>query len=154
MGGNIITFETPGSRITTPVASVLITQYDTCLGLFNLVAQGSTSERAYDIDGLLNSATLMATVPMLDLTRGKAITVTVELTWTGTGKLSHETTTSHEGGRGFVLNALTVGASRPAQATGTVSDGTTNFTPTPSTDGQNEHIMNGMVAVEVVPPTP
>jgi hypothetical protein len=54
------------------------------------------------------------------------------VSWTGSGDIVSVKDHDHLKEPGFKLNARFTGTSRNATASGTVSDGTTNFTPQPA----------------------
>jgi hypothetical protein len=73
----------------------------------------------------LSSATLRATVPVSERLTQDADTVTIDLTWTATGRMARD---EHEVGERF----------QRARASGSIRSGATNFTPKQSNDAQIE----------------
>src|SRR5258708_761863 len=62
--------------------------------------------------------------------------VSVDLTWTSTSAIAHEISSFHFHTKGFTENAHFNADFRDANASGTVSAGTTNFTPSQSVFAQ------------------
>jgi len=80
-------------------------------------------------------ATLTATIPVDFFAfpePPRSVNVAVSMTWTGTAGLSRELRNLHFFFPDLIINSSFSGNFREAQATGSVSDGTTNFTPNPS----------------------
>jgi hypothetical protein len=118
--------------------SVIVSQYDEC-----------QSESLHDIGGISEleaadfavtdggrSATLAATADVYDYVTDppSPVQLTLDVSWSATSLATqlHSTSIYHE--PGFMSIGRGNGRSRSATATGTISDGTTNFTPGPSTD--------------------
>jgi hypothetical protein len=80
----------------------------------------------------LTSASLNTTIDVYDNISSTSIPVAIDVSWTGTAGTVSGTSTLRQIGPGFVFTEHTVGSSRNAIATGTISDGTTDFTPEPS----------------------
>jgi hypothetical protein len=128
----------PGVPTTSTGVFVSIFQFDNCTFTF-LSGFGFGSGLSFRVAGALTQATLTGTIPVTFfsccpfqfITRN----VSVDMTWTGTAGLSRQISTSHFQFPGLIVNSQFRGLSRPAQASGSVSDGTTNFTPNPSTFG-------------------
>jgi hypothetical protein len=114
--------------------SIALSQYDLCLGQGVLDAYGYKllSKSEVKIENM-NSATLKTTVHVTDNYRNIDSDVSIDLTWTGTGDVlayhdhHHDQPWPH-----CTMNGIDRQRYRAAQASGTVSDGTTNFTPEPS----------------------
>ena len=114
------------------VADVFITQFNFCTGTMLLAASGSTSSPDFQISRTLDSASLQATIAVFDDVSGKTFNVSVDTTWTATGPLSRENQSFHFHTKGVIDNAHLNATFRDATALGTVSDGTTDFTPEPA----------------------
>jgi hypothetical protein len=132
-------FQSPpsGGSPTTGI-SINISQYDYCTGT-QLFAPGPTSPFTVpdlQVDRKLNSATLNATVEIYNFVSGTWVDFFVNLTWAGIGPLSREGSHSNFHSPGCIINSRFKGTSRFAEASGSVSDGTTNFTPAPSVDAR------------------
>lgn len=99
-----------------------------------LFAQGTVllSDKDFKISNSLKSATVHGTVPVRDLISGRTFVVLVDLTWTGFGPLDRHRSSDHLNTPGCKISNKFVDASRLANASGVVSDGTTNFAPDPS----------------------
>jgi hypothetical protein len=83
----------------------------------------------------LRSAALNGAVPLVDQVSNAPVTMTVHLAWTGIPPLTRLNTQLSITDPGLQHMSITNhGTGEGATATGTVSDGTTNYTPNPSTD--------------------
>lgn len=124
----------PGKGSTSSGVYMFISQYDACMGTQLIAAEGSATLAASDFQvfGQLSSATLNATVTLFDYVSGNYFDVYVDLTWNGTGAINRQSSSSHFSSPGCKFNTRFTGSFRPAVATGTVSDGFTNYTPEPS----------------------
>ncbi len=136
-----------------------IQRFDSCRGLVLVQVCGKTSSVDLQIRRDLGSARLTGTMSMGPCLEGvveqefeRPFEALVDLTWAGTGDLERDVETS-----GFVLVGDTVftrhlnGTFRPGQASGTVFDGTINFTPEPSISGQIASVNAGRVVVTFPP---
>lgn len=116
---------------------IVISQYDRCTYTQLLAAStiAPLSKTDLKIAGNLNSATLHATVSVFDEVSATSFDVTVDLTWTGTSSMQREN--FHYNYRFGDCHSVhrSIGAFRFAETSGTVTDGTTNFTPEPSVEG-------------------
>jgi hypothetical protein len=114
-----------------------ISQYDTCIGTYLLIASGyaELADSDFRISANLDSATLKTTVDVEDYVSDSSFDVFVDLTWTGTSALGHGTSNYQGHGPGCHEISHDQMRSRAAQASGTVSDGETNFTLEPSEYG-------------------
>jgi len=122
----------PGPGSTSTFAAVSVYQIDSCSGnLFSAYGEAFLGD-GFQIDRSLTSATLNVTIPVFDDVSQNWFDADVNLVWTGTGDLSRGTFHSHSKSPGCVINQRWSGYSRPAQAFGAVSIGSTNFTPDPS----------------------
>lgn len=120
----------------SPEADLFISQFDTCTQTELLFASGRTPKLNLQVEAKLSSATLSATVPVTTMEGGTPFDISVSMTWTATGALVSEHGTSHVHTQGLTENFHFDGTFRDASASSTVSDGTTNFTPSPSVFAQ------------------
>jgi len=86
----------------------------------------------FQIDQQLTTATLTATIEVSDVVSGTSIPLNVSVSWRGSGNSFSEDTRFHVKVPGLKVNFHLDGTFREATASGTVSDGTTNFTPEPA----------------------
>ena len=114
---------------TVSTADVFIGQTNNCTNTTLLDASGGTGSPAFQIDKTLLSASLSAIVPITDTVSGNTFSVSVNMTWTSTSAIQHQDITQHYRTQGFTINSHSNADIRDAIASGTVSDGTTNFTP-------------------------
>jgi hypothetical protein len=75
-------------------------------------------------------------IPVTDSVSGNTFDVSVNLTWASTSAISNQISTFHSHTPGFTTSGHFNATFREATASGTVSDGTTNFTPSQSVDAQ------------------
>lgn len=128
-------------------ADVFIGQFNICTQTDLMEASGSTLSPTIQISKKLDSASLSATISVTDFLSGNTFNVSVNTTWTATGPLSHEIQSMHFHTKGFIDNFHLNAAFRDAGASGTVSDGTTNFTPSPSVFAQVASVKVGDVTI-------
>jgi hypothetical protein len=120
----------PGPGSEGPFASVSIFQQNVCTGILLLNAGGATTtDFDFQVDKKLNSATLNATVHVYDGVSPSEFDIFLDLTWTGFGPTSRQTDHFHSNFPGCKTKFRSNGLFRSAEASGSVSDGVTNFTP-------------------------
>jgi hypothetical protein len=83
----------------------------------------------------LTSARLDGPIPLVDLVSNTPVTMAVHLGWTGIPPLTRGNFDFHINDPGLPhLSVTDHGSGEGATASGTVSDGTTNYTPSPTSD--------------------
>jgi hypothetical protein len=132
---------------TNPEADVFIGQYNNCTSTSLLSAYGSTSNPNFQVSGDLASASLNATISVFDYVSGNTFNVSVSTTWTATSPSSRNFGVSHYQTKGFRETFHFNDTFRDASASGTVSDGTTNFTPSSSVFAQTASFKSGDVTI-------
>jgi hypothetical protein len=135
------------------IAAVNVDAYDSCTGqtLFQAVGQIDTTQApgaAFVVSKQYELATLKATIPVTDIDTGATSNVTLDVTLRGTSDLyrSHENTNDIYTRDCHVLNRWK-GTGRDAVATGTVSDGGTNYTPAPSQNAEIGMVVDGFEVI-------
>jgi hypothetical protein len=130
-------------------ATIELLQLDSCSGKLLLSALGvaTLTPDQFQIDTQFNAATLNATIEVTDFVSGNTFPVDVSVSWTGSGDIVREKDHVHLKEPGFKLNARSIGTSRNAIASGTVSDGTTNFTPEPAVSAEMGSTKSGAVVI-------
>lgn len=115
--------------------SIQLIRYDICQNQTLLEAFGrkELTKSELNYHGNLDSATLRTTVPLFNYATNSTFDVSIDLTWIGTGEI-HKTRfhSTSSPSPGCHVNLLIQEEYRSASASGTVSDGTTNFTPEPA----------------------
>jgi hypothetical protein len=116
-----------------------LTIIDDCTGETLLSAYFSSETFAFDVAPQLASATLEASnLAAQDcygsLCASLAGPLDVSITWTATGDLYTSSTQLHENLYGDRRNVQGKATIRPVTASGTITDGATNFTPSPAAD--------------------
>lgn len=108
-------------------------QNDACS--FVQVAQAEGQAVGVDVQGdqQLTTASVNATVPLTGFGVPDGFTLTISVTWHGIGETTTATDTSKVRTPGGHIITRTVTSERSGIATGTVSDGTTNYASMPST---------------------
>ncbi len=129
-------FQNTFNKQTISGADVFIGQFDSCTNTQLLGASGFTDNPNFQIDKKLLSASLSATISVTDFVSGSTFNVAVSVAWTSTSAIGHEIQTFHFHTKGFTENGHFNADFRDANASGTVSDETTNFTPSPSVFAQ------------------
>ncbi len=128
-------------------AAVGVFQQNTCTGTTLLSAYGEKTPLPAGelvVSKQLDGATLSSTIPVVDDVSGASFPLTVDMTWLGTGDLYRNRSFSNDlyGGRCRVIDRWK-GTGRDAQATGSVWDQTTNFTPEPSQSAEIGDVIVG-----------
>ena len=139
-----------GSIISDAWASVTILQYNYCEYELLFYAAGYTlplSEEEFQISPQLDSARLTTKVHLFEQVSGTSFDVDVDITWVGAGPITHVHDNNHIQDVGCIINTRLEGKSRTAEASGTVSDGTTNFTPEPDVLARLNLLNSGRVAI-------
>ena len=124
------------NKQTFSSADVFIGQFDLCTNTQLLAASGFTPNPTFQIDKKLLSASLSATISVFDFVSGNTFNVSVSVAWTSTSAIGHEHSSFHFHTKAFTENGHFNADFRDANASGTVSNGTTNFTPSPSVFAQ------------------
>ena len=152
-GGSVFVFENishspPGPGSYTTDVFVDLFQQDICTDTTLLSASNSAPAEitAFNVAGNLDTATVVATVPMFDYVSNTAFDLTLDLTWTGTSPLGHQSTQYKVNFEGCHTHLKNTSSFRYAEASGTVSDGTTNFTPSPSEQGSIFRAQGGEIS--------
>ena len=128
---NDMRHEPPEPGTTESLLVLSIYQVNDCTGEQLLFAEGYTwlDEGDLQVSKKLQSATLNATVNLEDAGAAGNFDVDVDLTWTATEPATRSSSHSHLDQRDCKIISHWRGMSRFADVTGTVSVGTTNFTP-------------------------
>jgi hypothetical protein len=140
----------PGAPAEFQITGVGLSQFDQCQGLLLKTGLGSSrSALSFQLARDMSSATLSATVPVAEFVSGTTFNVSVSLNWTGTGDAAHQASNSHERAPGYTAQTHFNGTFRAGQASGSVSDGVTNYAVGPSIDVTFlEQSSNGEVSVQ------
>ncbi len=123
----------PGPAGTSSWTDLWISQYDACTDTQLLSAGGGSSlaDPDFQVFGKLDAARLNATVSVYDWVSDSNFDVHVDLTWAGYGPTSRQSSNSHYHFPGCKIHSQSRGTFRSADVSGSVSDGTTNYTPNP-----------------------
>lgn len=124
----------PGPGGASSWTDLWISVYDACSDVQLLAAQGGTQLAGPDfqVSGKLNSATLTATVNVYDWISDSYFDVSVNLIWRGVGATYSGSSNSHYNSPGCKSHSRYRGTWRSANVSGSIWDGSTNFTPNPS----------------------
>lgn len=138
-----------GHPAVSSMAFVFISQFDDCTGTDLLAAEGEATlaAGAFQIDEGLTTATLNATIEVTDFLTDTSFPVDVSVSWTGSGPTFRQKDHFQLKTPGFKVNAHFDGTFRDAMAAGTVSDGTTDFTPDPAVFADMASIKQGEVDI-------
>jgi hypothetical protein len=138
-----------GAPEVESLASVAISRFDLCTGTVLLSAFGSATlaPTEFVIDRQLVSASLDTTVTVMDFVSGASFPVDVAVNWTGTGATFRVKQHFQIITPGFKLNSRFDGTFREAAASGTISDGTSNFTPEPAAFADMSSVKSGEVSI-------
>ena len=123
----------PGSGDPYSSVNVFINQHDFCTDPETqvLAAEGviDLAEADLETDPKLNWATLNTTMSVTNALTGNLFDISINLTWTASAPVTREHSVLHENTPGCIHVNRFVGTFRAAEASGSVSDSTTNFTP-------------------------
>lgn len=119
---------------TQPNIGIIISVYDYCQGMETLFAVGFTDNFVLQIDANQKTARLRAKQVLInDETHNSTFFVDIDMVWSATGKAQRqELNDKFEIAPGVTAAIHLSGVTRDAAASGTITDGTTDFTPEPS----------------------
>jgi hypothetical protein len=132
------------------VASVSIYRYDACTDATLLQAVGlndALQPSEFQVSQQLDRASLDTTISVTNIDTGAAFDVDVTVDWTGTSDISRDHSNSNELYPGCHVINRWKGSGREAVAAGTVTDGVTDFTPTPSQSGEIGFVVDGFEVI-------
>ena len=120
----------PGRPGTSSEVFVSIFQFDpnAQVALLDAFGFATLDDSAFSTSGNLESASLTTTVEVFDFVSGTSFPVSIALDWDGTGDLELGNSHSNFGSPGCRFISRFQGSFRSAEATGSVSDGATDFT--------------------------
>lgn len=142
------TIKVDGQPPVASETSVVIDVNDLCTGETLVAASGSRALAIGDfVMRKLDSATLDASIDVSDKTSGSTFAVHLSLSWAGAGAVTRTKDHVEIIEPGFILISRSDASSRDATASGTVSAGTTNFTPDPAASGFLADVRSGDVFI-------
>jgi hypothetical protein len=126
----------PGGPEAASGGDVSLFQRDVCTDTELRRAYGRTqlTPDQFLIDEEFTTASLAARIDVFDAVSGADIPLDVNITWTGHGDTYNQDEKSHEETPGLKVHFYLDGIFRNGIASGTISDGTTNYSPTLSTE--------------------
>jgi hypothetical protein len=141
----------PGRGTTTGIGAVSIFEYDSCTDTSLLQAVGQTdtlSATDFQVSNQLDWASLRKTITVTNIDTGATFDVSVNVALVGTSVIARDHSNSNDfyGGGCHVLNRWK-GSGRTANASGVVSDGVTNFTPTATQSGEIGVVIDGFEVI-------
>jgi hypothetical protein len=124
----------PASREPFSSVTLYISQYNECESIELLAAEGVKELAGSDlqISSKLEWAALNTTVTIQDSLTGDRFDVSIDLTWTGIAPVTREHVNFQLGDKTCRTHSRGRATMRAAETIGSVSNGTTNFTPQPS----------------------
>jgi len=142
----------PGAPVTTVVAGVSIFEYDSCTDTTILQAAGDTESfplGSLQVSKQLDWATLAGTMTLTNIDTNATFDVDINVAFTGTSAIHRDDVNSNDfyGGGCHVLNRWK-GSGRTATASGTVSDGATNYTPVAAQDAEIGFVIDGFEVID------
>ncbi len=128
----------PGRKEPQSSTAIFLSQYNLCTDTWLLSAEGvkDLADPELQISSRLDSATLNTTITMFDTLTGDTFDLSVDLSWLGVGPTSRQHSSFRFGDKVCRIIGRFKGTFRGAVATGTVTDGVTNFTPQTSFAGE------------------
>jgi hypothetical protein len=112
-----------------PMVNVTYSVFDICNLVLLRSGFGSTNVVNFQMDSGLVAAHASATVPATDDQNGTTINLYVNLDWSGVGDILNLRVKEFVDTPPFSVKMRAKGSFRDATVSGSVSDGTTNFTP-------------------------
>ena len=142
----------PGRGTTTGIAAVNVFAFDACTGATLLQAVGESDAvpaADFQVSSQLLWASLHTTIPVSNIDTGAVFDVVVDVDWTATSDITrnHSNTNDQYGGGCHVLNRWK-GSGRVADASGLVSNGVTDFTPTATTSAEIGFVIDGFEVID------
>jgi hypothetical protein len=142
----------PGPPVTSVVAGVSIFEYDSCTDTTILQATGDTEAfpaGALEVSKQLDRATLTGTLTLTNIDTNATFDVDINVAWIGTSAIRRDDVNSNDfyGGGCHVLNRWK-GSGRTATASGSVSDGITNYTSVPAPDAEIGFVIDGFEVID------
>ena len=124
----------PGPGTPSSWVYLYVFQYDFCNDVQLFYGEGFSymAEADFEVSRRLDLATLTTTASVYNYTTDSYFDVYVDLTWTGSGGLTRQNSHFHYHAPGCNINSRFKGSFRSAEASGSISDGSTNFAPEPS----------------------
>ena len=102
----------------------------------------------FQMDQGLNAAHVSTAIPATDDQNGTTITIYVNMDWIGIGNNTELSVNDHTTTPDFTINLDAMGKFRDAIATGTVSDGIDNFTPSESVSAGFGIVKIGSITIQ------
>jgi hypothetical protein len=135
----------PGPLEKAATATIVVSQFDDCTQTLLVAAEGFAvlAPGQFQIDSKITAASLTATIEVLDDVSGASFPLDVSVRWTGVGETFSSKERFHQTFPGVKVLKRFDGTARRASAAGTVSDGTTNFTPEPASFAQLASVRQG-----------
>lgn len=142
----------PSKPVTTVVAGVSIYEYDACTDTTILQAAGDTEAfpaGSLQVSKQLDRATLVGTLTLTNIDTNATFDVDVNVAWTGTSAIHRDDVNSNDfyGGGCHVLDRWK-GSGRTAEAAGSVSDGSTNFTAASTQNAEIGFVIDGFEVID------
>jgi hypothetical protein len=143
----------PNVKSSGPFALVEIVRFDTstpCGSTLLMEAFGSVSfaDQDFQIDRQLTSASLNPiTIPVQDFVSGRSFNIEVAMSWTGFGETEREKNRFQFLVSSFSFKSRFDGVFREASASGTISDGTTDYATFPLDFAELNSIKSGEVDI-------
>ena len=135
----------PGMGTPSSGSSIFISQYDACTGTQLLSADGYVplADPDLQISRKLDSASLNTTINMFDYVSNNTLDVTVNLNWAAVSSSGRQVSHFNYQFSGCKISSHLNSTFRYAEVTGSVSDGVTNFTPSPPVDATLSNVKSG-----------
>jgi hypothetical protein len=143
----------PGGRTAALSTVLAVIQRDVCTDFLLFSGVGDTADSTLEVASDLSSATLTATVPVLDTLSHQTFPFHVNLVWQATRKGVFQNTkeTFKDKDLGIMITTFTRSRQAPATATETVFGDGQNFTPEASDDATIQKENDGTHFVEKMP---
>ncbi|RQR49421.1 hypothetical protein DIE18_36455 [Burkholderia sp. Bp9125] len=145
----------PPVRSSSSKIFLSVSVFDWCQYVFLVSAYGNAPANSLEVAQDLTGARLTGVATMNDTVRSTILNMQVDVTWTGTGDKFHVHSAEHVSTfPGGFVNTHVTGWVRQAIASGTVTDGTTNYTPAAALFSSMNEIDSGKVEIATAAAAP
>ena len=147
--GCIVTAVTVGGFVNESgqQAYVFVDQGDVCAGVGLMYLEGITTAAQINVDKKLTTGSIFGTWDAYDYFNETTISLSVNVSWTGNGEVTTNTTRFMERGPNYTVIYHDKGSGRPAIASGSVWDGTTEYLAGSSSFATLRNTKSGQVTI-------
>ena len=138
----------PDAPVRTAQVAVVVSQFDLCVGILLLTGNGVTTDAAILVAPNLESASVNAVVPVLNLANGTLVDVSVDVTFYGTSPIQADAREELDVTiPGYRINTTFRQTFRQASALGDIATVGGDLVSGPSLDAMIQNVRVGTVVV-------